>query len=89
VRGVLGWAYTASHRLTSWPLSRVITVAPLLSLETLVTGAEGSAGMVLGDLAETVQARTTRGAELRETQTNIVERDIKSEQSLAEARALA
>lgn len=36
--------------LTIWPLSRVMTLAPLLRVDTLVTGAETAAGMVLGDL---------------------------------------
>lgn len=58
VRGVLVvYSHHLTH-LTSWPLSRVITVAPLLSLDTFVTGAEGSAGMVLGDLAQTESANT-------------------------------
>lgn len=46
-----------SHRgmvaLTSCPLSRVTTFAPLLRVETLVTATGAGAGMVLGDLKHT------------------------------------
>lgn len=38
-----------------------MTVAPLLSLDTLVTGAEGAAGIVLGDLKEDTRTSASQG----------------------------
>lgn len=47
-----------------------MTVAPLLSLDTLVAGAEGSAGMVLGDLKKKAKKRKSeRNAEKQEKRT--------------------